>query len=199
MIRKISNYITDSLIENRIINENERCLYFYCIEGLVEVIGNVLITLIIGTLLGKIFETALFLVIFIPLRSLVGGFHVKNENVCFILSIAIFIEILLSALYLQESLEVMWSIRIYIVSMICILLIAPVDCKNKRLNKEKNIKLKKIILVFSAILSIVFLLVLKIKKYNYCFIVSNTTLIVTLLLIIGYIKNIFDKDYHSGA
>lgn len=199
MIKRICNYIMDCLIENEIVKENERCFYYYCVEGLIEVVGNLLITLIIGIVLGKIFETLLFLIIFIPLRSLTGGYHVQNENLCFVLSIALFLEVILSTGYLQKNFDIEWCIRSYIVSLICILMVSPVDCKNKRLSIEKKRKLKKITVSFTIIFSSIFFVLVKLQSYNYSFVISNTTLLIALLLIIGYLKNMIHMDYHSGT
>lgn len=50
----MSAFITDTLIEGKIIKMEERNLYLYCFGTLIEMTANLITTLIIGALLGKI-------------------------------------------------------------------------------------------------------------------------------------------------
>lgn len=145
MIEKMSSYVTDILLEGNIIKEEEYNLYLYCVEGLLETVGNLFFTLLLGILFGKLMDAIIFLFIFIPMRTLAGGYHAKNGNVCFVVSILLFLTVILSAGYFQSFLEGAWSTKHYVISVLCIFLLAPVDCKNKRLSREKKKQLTIIV------------------------------------------------------
>ena len=69
MFDRMSAFITDTLIEGKIIKMEERNLYLYCFGTLIEMTANLITTLIIGALLGKIVAALIFMLIFIPVRS----------------------------------------------------------------------------------------------------------------------------------
>lgn len=197
MITKMSSYVTEVLIEGNVIKEEERNLYLYCVEGLVETLGNLLLTIVLGIIFGKLIDTILFLLIFIPLRTLAGGYHAKSGNVCFILSIFLFLGVILTADYFQVFFESIWSAKHFVLSSLCVLLIAPVDCKNKRAGSEKKKKLRKQIFSFTSLISVVYLCMFWAGKWQYCFVISNCMLVIALLLIFGYLENMCEERYDS--
>lgn len=192
MIDRICCYVTDCLIEGNIVKEEERHLYYYCIEGFIEVVGNLLITLIIGAVLGRLLETIIFLCVFVPLRSLGGGYHVKDGNLCFVLSIALFMAVMLSAAYSQGDFMMEFSKKSFIVSLICILVLSPVDSKNKRLDAKKKKKLKIAVSLIAVLISCIFCLLLELEFYSFAFVISNTFMLISVLLILGCLKNGID-------
>lgn len=198
MIGKLSSYITDVLVEGKIIEEKERRLYRYCVEGLVEMVGNLLITLLIGFLFGKMAETLIFLIVFIPLRSIAGGCHVQNGTHCFLISLILFFVVIMSAGYFWHNLAMVCSIRYYLAAITYICLFGPVDCKNKRLDQEQKKNLKKRIFICAAMISLMYMLLLVIGGGRFCFVISNSVFLIALLMIVGELENM-GQTYHSGS
>ena len=199
MIEKISNYVTDTLIQGDIIKEEERNLYLYCVEGLVETVGNLFFTVLLGILFGKLIDTIIFLLIFVPVRSLAGGYHAKNGSVCFGVSILLFLSVILMAGYFQNFFEIIWSVKQYILSCLCILFFAPVDCINKRLNSEKKKQLRIWILGLLIVISMLYLCMFLYYKWEYCFVISNCMVLIATLLAIGYLENMREEKYYSDV
>lgn len=199
MIKRISNYIINSLINNAIVKQEERKIYYYCIEGLIEIVGNLFIILMLGIILGKFIETLIFLFVFIPLRSIAGGYHVQNENICFVLSIIIFIIVIFSASYFANHLSISWSIKMHLLSSLNIILLCPVDSENKRLSYAKGKKLKIFSIILILISSLTLYIMVFFQKAGFCFVISNNIFLISLLIIVGYLQNISEKNNRSGV
>ena len=53
----------------------------------ITVLLNLISTIVIGVIVGKVFESIAFLVFYIPLRSYVGGYHASTPRSCYFISI----------------------------------------------------------------------------------------------------------------
>lgn len=98
---RISAFITDTLIEGKIIKIEERNLYLYCFGTLIEMTANLITTLIIGALLGKIVAALFFMLVFISLRSTAGGYHCETAGKCYLLSMAVYLAVILTYDYVS--------------------------------------------------------------------------------------------------
>jgi accessory gene regulator B len=188
-MRSLTDEITDILIESGAVSENERHIYRYCVEGLVEMGGNIMLTMIIGLLAGKLLETAIFLSIIIPLRSTAGGFHAESGKACFVISLSIYIITVFSAEIIGNSLEPAYNWLIYAVCASLILIIAPVDCKNKPLSEQDKRLNKNKCVILMTLISVGFIIVWILNARTICFLISACLITVTVLLLLGVVKN----------
>ena len=65
----------------------------------ITVLLNLISTIVIGVIAGKVFESIAFLVFYIPLRSYVGGYHASTPRRCYFISIVIIMAMLLFIIY----------------------------------------------------------------------------------------------------
>lgn len=82
--------IINEMIKKNIISYSEKDTYYY---GMFVMLFNllILVTIIfIGSMFGKVKETILFLLFFIPLRLYLGGYHCKTPLRCFLLTNTLF-------------------------------------------------------------------------------------------------------------
>lgn len=70
--------ITDILVSNEIIIEENSNLYSYGLQQGLLMILNIATILGIGMVLNMVWESIVFLLTFIPLRSNAGGYHAKT-------------------------------------------------------------------------------------------------------------------------
>lgn len=82
--------LTDRLILRGIISENERPIYQYGLEVFLEMILAYLSILILALIFGNIFETVVFLFVFMLLRTYTGGFHASTRFRCYVLSLCMY-------------------------------------------------------------------------------------------------------------
>lgn len=105
----------------------------------------------------KLLETIVFLVLFIPLRSVGGGYHADSRIKCFLMSISMIIIVVFGMKYCQKFEMQALLIIMDLYFSVFIWIKAPIDSENKRLDIEECINFRRkvrMILLFEWILMI---------------------------------------------
>ena len=144
----MSAKITAFLIEQKIISNEDREIYEYGFELLLADLFNFSVILIIGGIAYQLWPTALYILIFVGLRSVCGGYHAKTHLRCHIGTISVYILflLLLSTQTLAENrLLLLWG---DFIAAIPIILFAPIPHANKPLSEtvRKRNRFRSIIL-----------------------------------------------------
>ena len=71
--QKMSEALTNTMIEANIIKKEEHDIYSYCYEFLFENIVYIASIILFGALLHNLKETLIFLLVMIPFRTFAGG------------------------------------------------------------------------------------------------------------------------------
>ena len=94
MLSKVCNKIVNLLIENHIIQKDDREIYYFGLYQMISFIFNTITTLVIVSFFNMYIEGLLFCVFYYLLRCYGGGYHSKSVIVCYILSILLIIAVL---------------------------------------------------------------------------------------------------------
>ncbi len=106
MLRNLAEKSTLMLLKSGVIQTNKQKIYIYGFELFLSTLFCILSILTFG-LVFRVFQlTVIFLLFFIPIRIVAGGYHAKSYESCFILTnlIAMF-AVILSELLSQIPLE----------------------------------------------------------------------------------------------
>lgn len=141
-ISKISQKIVKMLLQYDVITEDDYEVYIFGVYQNIVLIINLLTSFTIFALAGLIVEGILFSVFYSLLRSYAGGYHSQSLLVCYVLSVLVTVVIA----YIVNNINISYLLLIiYLISMILIWRLAPVDTRNKRLDEiEKTIYMKKV-------------------------------------------------------
>jgi len=143
MIARTSGKISSFFAVHGIIPEEDREVYAYSFEVLLSTAISFLF-LATGAIISQtVLYTASFLIGFIPLRRIAGGYHAKNHIRCFLIltfTYAVFLTLIFSIPVGYLRLVI---ILCALLSAFLIFIIAPSEDSNNPLSKEKVIKLKK--------------------------------------------------------
>ena len=83
MFRKMSEALTFQLVKNKILTIEAYEIWAYSIE-IILLNGSILLgCLLISFMLGEMTHMLSFVLFFIPLRMLVGGYHCRKSETCF--------------------------------------------------------------------------------------------------------------------
>ena len=186
MFDKMSAFITDTLIEGKIIKIEERNLYLYCFGTLIEMTANLITTLIIGALLGKFLAALFFMLVFIPLRSTAGGYHCKTAGKCYLLSMAVFLFVILTYDYISAVSSYV-CVLICVIDFAAIIILSPVASSNKPFTEKEKIRNRQISIILSLIYIIAILIMVN-SKIVYAFVVLESLTVAVFSMIAGYIK-----------
>lgn len=129
MLTKAAIRITDKMIIEDVIPEEDRELYEYgMVQGVILVI-NWITAILIGLLFGMLWQSVAFLLLFTPIRIYAGGYHANSQLQCYFYTSALQFAVMAAIQYL--SMPLWFYLMTILISAFCIFQIAPVEAENK--------------------------------------------------------------------
>lgn len=186
MLKKyLSQYIDDT---------DELELVSYGLNNFALSLCGFVVAMILGLILGKLYEVLFFLILFIPLRVFAGGYHARSAKRCMVLSTGVIVAVILLS-YAYEHLFLTFDYGIiipeFVLFFICstvVFLLSPVDNDNKRLF---NYEIKKYKEITGAVVLIEFIIFFGVGfvSRRFSFLSMITLMFESISLIAGKIKN----------
>lgn len=174
---------TDKLIAKEIIKSEDKDLYTYGFQQGLIILANILTTILIGFIFGMIWQSVVFMMAYIPLRSFAGGFHAKTPIRCYLYSIVLTSAVLSAVKFIP------WSdfmvIGLALVAGIIIFLLAPVADSNKPLDQNEVVVYKKRSRLILVLEVGILMLLLLIGIKNIPSVISVSLLALSVMLIMG--------------
>lgn len=187
MVLGLTQKVVNQLIENGTIREEDKELYIYGLKQGLIIILNILTTIGIGFIFGMVWQSILFMVTYIPLRTYAGGFHAKKQINCYLFSIAITVIMLLVIKFIPQTDFIILGIALIAGSLILIL--APIEDANKPLDKTEILVFRKRTrIIFGIQMSIIILLLFSGQK-NISMCMSFSNFLLGCMLLLGKLKN----------
>lgn len=169
-------------IYNLMINFNikiEKDIYDYGINIFTTYLKYLVFIIPLSFLLQETTEVFIFIVLFIPIRRFIGGFHFNNLNYCFVSSVVSALLLPYLALHIKFPTHL-----VFIIIMLTFLLtmyIGAVDHPNKQLtDTERKKHTRKVILI--ELIYVNFIFMSKIIDNNY---ISNMIIVIFIFCIGG--------------
>jgi Membrane protein putatively involved in post-translational modification of the autoinducing quorum-sensing peptide len=148
MLNHLSDYIVDFLLRKKVISQENREIYIYGYQIIISSVSGVIIIIIIGTMLKCLFESFIFLGVFILTRQCSGGYHAKTFLKCCLLFVSSYLAILVLEQFMIDKITIYHIICLMLVYIFTILKYAPIENKNKKLlDKNKALNRKKSIVI----------------------------------------------------
>ena len=144
MIRNLAERIVEWQIKKHSLPDEDRGLYQYAYEVLLNQVINVLIAILIAVLFHAPMPVFLFLASYIPLRSYCGGHHARTNGGCTAVSAVLLCIICVIYRILPSNAGVIMQPVSYIISGLLIIRFAPVENVNKPLAEEESVRYRKI-------------------------------------------------------
>ncbi len=186
MITNLSQIITDFLIKEKIISEEQRAIYIYGFELVICSIISLIIVILIACITGMYYECVVYYVVFSITRLFCGGFHAETYLKCKI----IYVGGLLITLGIYKTINILQPLYWLILFIFASLIIghfAPIENENKPLSVSKKKKSKNITLAL-IILWLVVAVVLYLIENSIYQMIPLTLLFVAVLIVFGKIK-----------
>lgn len=185
---KLVNWITVRVCDGENFDDDKIAFVKYGIELMLLKIIFFGVCLVIGAFMGMFFECVVYLVLFTILRTNAGGYHADTRIRCFIQSMLTMIVAMLVLMYVNTATMIVLAVTAFL-SGIAIILLAPVDSENKRLEKDEIVKFKtrSIVILIAEVIFALIMLYFKIYVLS-----SAAMLAITMsgiLLAAGYKKS----------
>lgn len=141
MFEVLSERITERLLANEAIPKEDKEIYRYGIQQGMIALLNLGTTMVIGMVFGKLLESILFMVAYMPLRSFAGGYHARTAVRCYFFSIVMISAVLWVMRYVMYSGLVCGCLTAISGSVIWFLV--PVEDRNKPLDDVEKVVYRK--------------------------------------------------------
>lgn len=198
MIEAISERITEFLADSKVISRNidEFSCYKYGVEIALSTMLNIVLILSIGAVTGRFIESVIFLAVFIPIRQFSGGYHADTYFRCNMFFCISFVMVLLLFEILKVYNSVYLLLAIDLFSLSIIAFFSPIENRNKPIPAEKRMGLKLKATLISALIGLA-AFVLDCYSVHYGSLLSCILLMISVLIIIGKIKERRKENYES--
>lgn len=138
---KASEQIVNALIANGIVTSSEKELYAFGIKQGLLMILNVFTVIIMGLIMGMVWQSLVLLLAYIPIRTYAGGYHARTQRKCYLYSSLIMFIALIAIEWIP------WTdvslITVMLLSSSMIFCLAPVEDRNKPLYKSEKIVFRR--------------------------------------------------------
>ncbi|HML37841.1 MAG TPA: accessory gene regulator B family protein [Bacillota bacterium] len=187
MKTNVPGKITDSLVNAGAVPIEDKDLYEYGIRQGILLVINIATAVLIGLLLGMLWQTVIFLVAYNPVRSYAGGYHAGTPLVCYLISIPMILAVLFGIKLIP------WNgyavVIVLILTGALIWLMAPVEDANKPLDQlERKVYGRKARISMAVLSGLAVVLWLAEWKQSSLSIVMALG-VASVMLILGTIKN----------
>lgn len=193
MIKSLAQRIGGTFIERSMIKEEDIKVYTHGIELMISEFVSSIFVIAMGMLLGRTVEAILYLITFTCIRVYAGGYHAGSYKNCItIFSACAYLIFLLTGWMHQKNILELTVIGLLIADII-IFTLAPIEDYHKRLDRQERRRYQCISRKEILIASILFLTVFYFRpswrdEISYC---MAAICEIAVLLVAGYIKNIF--------
>lgn len=187
MFHKISERIIAYAIKNNTLDKDKAEEYIYGLEISLSVLASYLSVIIIGLLIGMLWQSALFLFIFVSVRRFGGGFHFSSQLMCFLSMCIICPTILLIIKYSGNN--IMLYSTIMAVSTLVLLIIFPVPAVEKPLDAKEKIVYGWISRIMIIVIAVIYAVLCLFEKIYIAKIILATIFVIAIFAILGKIKH----------
>lgn len=185
----ISDKLVHFILKNKIISDDADhiAFYKYGIEITISSLISFFFVMALGIITNHFFDSVVFLIVLLFVRSFTGGYHASTYARCNISMCISFISLIVFKVYVANSISIISYALIIFIIVLIISIFCPIENKFKPISQEKRPRLRIASIVISFIMCAVSmcLIVLQIKLGET---IMFTMVIVSLLVIIGFFK-----------
>lgn len=182
MVRLLSSRLADFLIENKIVEAEDKEIYIYGYEILISSAIGVALVLILGFLFNLVIETVIFLAEFILIRQSCGGYHANSYLKCILSFMSVFVLVILALnIFLVHYSYLIWIV-LSAMCMSVMMELSPIENINKPLTQKTKSRNRKISIVLSAVVIIAAAILLGLDARKSLLIMLTLTAICLLMM-----------------
>ncbi len=186
MFHKISEQIVAYAIKTDALDQEKETEYIYGLELSLSVLTSYLSVIIIGIIMGMIWQSALFLLLFVSVRRFAGGFHFSSQIICYLVTCIMSTLVLLIIKYTGN--DVFICSVIMGLSTLTLLILSPVPAIEKPLDDKEKIIYGRISRIMLIIVLGIYVALCFFQKMYTAKIISITIFAIAIFAILGKIK-----------
>jgi accessory gene regulator B len=143
MIKQFAGTITSFLVEDNIIDDEEREIYQYGTEQILINLSMLAVIFTIAFTTKSWIQAAFWICGMLPIRAVAGGYHASTPVKCNLLTVSVFMLNMVTINFLKNYMTMYLLIPFLCIILFSIIRFAPVDHKNKVLEQEEFLIAKR--------------------------------------------------------
>jgi len=156
MLSRLSRKLSCFFVPN--VSEEDREVYNYSFEMLLATLLNIVVLCGLAAVTKTFLESLLFVVGFVPLRSLAGGYHAKTHFRCLLTLLLAYAFFWVTVTFAPVNMYLWINLAAGVVAVILVWLLSPVEDRNKPLNDKEKLFFRKrsriAVLIYAALIII---------------------------------------------
>lgn len=183
MLKFISQKSVEYLIKRGKAKEERKAVYIYGCELLFSTSFSALSIITLGLIFGKATEAVTFILFFMPIRTVAGGYHAKTYGACFLITGLIAVGCVTAAYLSVMNGIPFWILASgFILAQLCIFVNAPLNSKRHPLKPARILKNRNYMLRIQAIEIITAAVLLYAGMMNEAYTAMITTIVVAVMI-----------------
>lgn len=177
----VTKYLIKQLLHYNLIQDNEKIIIQYGLNGLLSTFCSFTTVFIIGLYNKCFLESIIFTISLYFLRIYAGGYHANTQKKCYITSllISIFLFAFIRQIILPEKILNFFTIS----ACITIIFLAPIDTCNKPLDIMEKKFFKKVTFCLTAVHLLLYYISYYSNIYPLCWSLAMSLSVTAILLI----------------
>lgn len=194
MATRIAEYITQKMLISLVMEEGDRELYVYGFFLFITRFLFFLETVVAGFIAGIPCESVIFYILFTFLRTYAGGVHAKTETACTILTTLALTASVFGIKVMKQMNYTEIPILIFTIGSLCILLLSPLEAKDKPLDEWEKKKYRTVCVAIVLFCITIILIACKLALNAILYPLACGVFLEGALLVIGKICRIRNKS-----
>lgn len=191
-MRRLAIKLTDYILDKGTINQESYEIYCFGFQTAMEMISCIVVSMTISVKMHMLLEYAIFLSIFILVRSYAGGLHLDSFWACFLCSCLVQAGVLLIAKNYELSRNM--SFFSILNTLLAIKIIKPVEHVNRPLDQSaKNYFQKKLNIILRGIF-LISMIMFGLKMDKYLSLIALTMIVIVASMLIGKWKHKYGNN-----
>ena len=186
MLEKVVNSITEKMVREQIVGEEERELYQYGVRNGIMIVLNWLIVLLLGICTGHCLSMIAFTAAYSLLRSYAGGLHMSTHRRCFLFSLPIYV--LSAGMISRLRFSFCPLFLLLVCAVVTLYVTAPVADSNKPLDAAEQKVYGMVIKVLATAFSVLSLVLYHLQCYHISTAILWAVVLTAVLCVAGKIK-----------
>ena len=151
MISKIANSVAGYYSRKGVIPDEDVETYSYGFELVISSAINLSCVMAAAVVFGVVYQALAFMLSFVLLRAFGGGYHARTHRGCILAFFILFIIFAYTLRYLPADVTAVFTLASVWLSLVIVLLAAPVEAENKPLSAAKRVRLRRICILVATI------------------------------------------------
>lgn len=186
-ISSFAERISNVLVKSGVVQKEDAGLYRYGVENGIVMAGNLLTSVVVGMVTGRLWIVMVFLLFYGTLRSYSGGIHCKSRWFCYLCSILVLFFPVYSYNIIMKVFSATLRISVLVAAFLVIFVLSPVESPKKRLDEEERRFFMKISHCIAGIQICVLIFLYCMEAYYYFCAGYTSVFLTALFMVLGKI------------